>query len=302
VGPAEGIPVLWLKFLDRIFDGDEQLIGFVQRLLGYCLTGVTTEHAMAFCYGTGRNGKNTLLDAVAAILADYHSVVPMETLLASRHEGHPTDVAGLAGCRMATGGELDKGRRWAEAKIKHLTGGGKVKARFMRGDFFEFVPAFKLVVAGNHKPALNTVDEAIRARFNLIPFTVTIPVPERDKELPEKLKAEWPQILQWMVDGCVEWQEHGLAAPASVKAATDEYLSSQDSLANWLDECTEEAAVETKSSVLYGSWKTWCEDNGEVPGSRKAFTQSLRDTLRVPGRDTLKGGWLFRRRMLSEVG
>jgi putative DNA primase/helicase len=273
----------------------------VQRLLGYCLTGVTVEHAMAFCYGTGRNGKNTLLDTVAAILEDYHTTVPMETLLASRHEGHPTDIASLSGCRLATGGELDKGRRWAEAKIKHLTGGGKVKARFMRGDFFEYVPQFKLMVAGNHKPALNTVDEAIRARFNLIPFTVTIPYEERDKELPTKLKAEWPQILQWMVDGCLEWQEHGLAAPASVKAATDEYLSSQDSLANWLGECTEEATVETPAGTLYGSWRTWCEANGEMAGSKKAFTQALRDTLRVPCRLNTKVGWLFRRRLLPFV-
>ena len=213
VAPAPGPCPLWRQFLSRVFDEDEQLIGFVQRMLGYCLTGITRDHAMFFFYGLGGNGKTVLLSTVTGILADYHTVAPIEMLLASKHERHPTELAGLLGRRMVTAVETEGGKRWAEAKIKHLTGGEQVSARFMCRDFFQFTPQFKLVAAGNHKPSLNTVDEAMRRRFNLVPFTVTIPPHERDAELGEKLKAEWPQILQWLIDGCAEWQEHGLARP-----------------------------------------------------------------------------------------
>ena len=192
---------------------------------------------MFFFYGLGGNGKTVLLSTVTGILADYHTVAPIEMLLASKHERHPTELAGLLGRRMVTAVETEGGKRWAEAKIKHLTGGEQVSARFMCRDFFQFTPQFKLVAAGNHKPSLNTVDEAMRRRFNLVPFTVTIPQRERDTELGEKLKAEWPQILQWLIDGCAEWQEHGLAAPKAVSAATEEYLAAQDTVKNWVAEC-----------------------------------------------------------------
>jgi putative DNA primase/helicase len=125
--------------------------------------------------------------------------------------------------------ETEEGRRWDEAKIKALTGGDRIAARFMRQDFFEYVPAFKLVIAGNHKPSLRSVDESIRRRFNLLPFTVTIPPEERDRDLPEKLKAEWPGILRWMIQGCLEWQRLGLAPPQAVRDATAAYAASRRS-------------------------------------------------------------------------
>jgi Bifunctional DNA primase/polymerase, N-terminal len=162
--------------------------------------------------------------------------------------------------------------------LKHLTGGDQLSARFMCRDFFTFTPQFKLVVAGNHKPSLNTVDEAMRRRFNLVPFTVTIPPHERDVSLTEKLKAEWPQILQWLIDGCADWQEHGLAAPKAVSSAREEYLAVQDTVKNWIAEClVEEPRAETRSSVLYSSWKLWTEANGEFAGSNKALSQKLMD-------------------------
>ena len=188
------------------------------------------------------------------------------------------------GCRLVTATETEGGRRWAETKIKLLTGGDTVSARFMGQDFFEFVPRFKLVWSGNSKPTLNRVDEAIRRRLNLVPFVVTIPVAERDTLLTEKLKAEWPGILQWAIEGCAEWQEHGLAAPAVVAAATAEYLAAQDTIKNWLEECTEEkATAQAQSSTLFAAWKLWCEANGEFPGSNKAFSQRLTD-LGLPSR------------------
>ena len=276
--PAPGPCPLWRAFLNRVLDEDDQLIGFVQRMLGYCLTGSTRDHAMFFLYGLGANGKSVLLDTVTGILGDYHRAAPIEMLIASKHERHPTELAGLVGRRLVTAIETEGGKRWAEAKIKALTGGDRLSARFMCRDFFEFVPEFKLVVAGNHKPSLNTVDEAMRRRFHLVPFTVTIPAAERDTELTNKLKAEWPQILQWAIDGCAEWLEFGLSPCKAVTAATDEYLAAQDTVKNWRAECLiDDPQAETASSVLYASWKLWCEANGEYPGSNKGLSQKLAD-------------------------
>src|SRR5262249_8675645 len=143
-------------------------------------TGLTREHALFFLYGLGANGKSVLLNTVIGILGEYHRTAPIEMLLASKHDRHPTELAGLVGRRLVTATETEQGKRWAEAKIKVLTGGDTISARFMCKDFFEFAPKFKLVIAGNHKPSLNTVDEAMRRRFNLIPSTVTIPPHERD--------------------------------------------------------------------------------------------------------------------------
>ena len=145
-------------------------------------------------------------------------------------------------------------------------------------NFFEYVPQFKLVVIGNQKPSLNTVDEAMRRRFHLVPFTVTIPEEKRDLELGEKLKAEWPGILHWAIEGCLEWQRIGLATPTTVTEATNEYLNAQDTVTNWITECTEaDPLAETGATVLYTAWRQWCEENGEFPGSGKAFSQALLD-------------------------
>jgi putative DNA primase/helicase len=190
-GPGDGCP-RFLSFLDRITGGDADLLAYLRRVFGYGLTGLTREHALFFGYGTGANGKSVLLSTVAGILGDYHKTAPIETFTVSNNDRHPTDLAGLRGARLVTATETEEGRRWAEAKIKQLTGGDMVSARFMRQDFFEYRPAFKLVMAGNHKPSLRSVDEAIRRRFHLIPFAVTIAPEERDAELAEKLKAEWP--------------------------------------------------------------------------------------------------------------
>jgi putative DNA primase/helicase len=140
-------------------------------------------------------------------------------------------LAALRGARLVTASETQEGRQWDETKVKLLTGGDKISARFMRGDFFEFIPQFKLVIAGNHRPTLRTVDEAIRRRLNLVPFTVTIPPAERDPELTEKLKAEWPGILGWMIEGCLAWQQQGLSPPAAVREATSRYMDAEDSVA-----------------------------------------------------------------------
>jgi putative DNA primase/helicase len=165
----------WVAFLDRIAGGNVELVDFLQRVAGYSLTGVTREHALFFLYGTGANGKTTFLNAITGALGDYCKNAPIETFTATQSERHPTDLASLRGARLVTAVETEEGRRWAESKIKALTGGDKISARFKRQDFFEYTPQFKLLIAGNHKPGLRWVDEAIRRRLHLIPFTITIP-------------------------------------------------------------------------------------------------------------------------------
>jgi P4 family phage/plasmid primase-like protien len=196
----------------------------------------------------------------------------METFI--QGERHPTDLAGLRGARLVTAQETERGRHWAESKIKALTGGDPITARFMRQDFFTYLPAFKLVIAGNHKPSLSGVDAAIRRRFHLVPFTVTIANP--DKELPVKLRAEWPGILAWMIEGCLAWQREGLNPPAIVRDATETYLGEEDTIAQWVEECcltgTGQWGIGAK---LWQSWKSWAEANNERPATRKAFAEAM---------------------------
>jgi putative DNA primase/helicase len=268
----------WQKFLDRVCGGSAELIAFLQRVAGYALTGSTAEHALFFLYGTGANGKSTFLNALTSALGDYHKTSPIETFTASNSDRHPTDLAGLRGARLVTSVETEEGRRWAESKIKSLTGGDQISARFMRQDFFEFTPIFKLVVAGNHKPGLRSVDEAIRRRFHLLPFTVTIPVEERDEALGEKLKAELSGILSWAIQGCLEWQTSRLAPPPAVRDATAAYLEAEDALAAWIEDAGEiDPDAWESSQALYRSWKSWCDRTGEHTGSLKKFSQRLED-------------------------
>jgi putative DNA primase/helicase len=275
--PACPIPT-WLKFLDRACGHNAELIAFLQRVSGYALTGSTAEHALFFLYGTGANGKSTFMNALTSASGDYHKTSPIETFTASNSDRHPTDLAGLRGARLVTSVETEEGRRWAESKIKSLTGGDRIAARFMRQDFFEFTPTFKLVVAGNHKPGLRSVDEAIRRRFHLVPFTVTIPVDERDEGLGEKLKAELPGILNWAIQGCLEWGATGLAPPPVVREATAAYLEAEDALAAWIEDSGErDPEVWESSLALYRSWKSWCDRSGEHAGSLKKFSQRLED-------------------------
>jgi len=294
VAPGGDCPS-WLAFLDQIMAGDKELIAYLQRVFGYSLTGSTSEHALFFCYGTGANGKGVLIGAVAGIMQDYATTAPMETFTATNTDRHPTDLAGLRGARLVSSQETEEGRRWAEAKIKALTGGDRISARFMRQDFFEYNPQFKLLIAGNHKPGLRGVDEAIRRRLNLIPFTVTIPAAARDRQLPEKLQAEWPGILQWGIDGCLEWQRVGLAPPASVRQATDEYLAEEDALGLWIEErCAQDPAYAELKSELFADWRQWAETAGEYVGSQKRFTQALMDRGFKPDRRGAASNRIFR--------
>jgi putative DNA primase/helicase len=177
-----------------------------------------------------------------------------------------------------TAAETEEGRRWSEARIKELTGGDKITARFMRQDFFDFHPSFKLVFSGNHMPTLRTVNKAITRRFNRVPFTVTIPDEHVNVHLAEELKGEWPGILAWLIEGCLAWQREGLNPPAAVTAATEQYLGSQDILGEWLAEYCDIGGNYWESAArLFSSWQSWAEARHEFVGSVKSFSQQLED-------------------------
>jgi len=278
--PAGTPHPLWSAFLERITAGNSELQKFLQRYIGYCCTGITHEHVFVFAYGTGANGKGTFINTVAGVFGDYATVADMNTFLVSRNERHPTDLAKLCGARLVVAQETQKGRTWDETKIKALTGGDKITARFMRGDFFDFTPCLKLFIVGNHKPRLSTVDEAIRRRMLIVPFMAEIPPEDRDPKLPEKLKPEWPAILRWCIDGCLKWQKIGLAPPPIVRHVTDEYFEDQDIIGEWIeDRVNLEPGPQafTLSSVLFTSWKAWCEGQNLKPGSEKVFVEALKD-------------------------
>ena len=266
----------WRGFLSDVTGGDAELMDYLQRMVGYCLTGVTSEHALFFLYGTGANGKSVFVTTIATILGDYAANAPMDTFMETRSDRHPTDLAGLRGARFVASIETEQGRRWNESKIKTITGGDKVSARFMRQDFFDFFPQFKLLIAGNHKPSIRNVDEAMKRRLHMIPFTVTIPPEKRDGRLTEKLLLERDGILAGALEGCLLWQRAGLRRPQSVLDATDEYFEAEDAMGRWLEErCVRVEGAKSLTSELFNDWKAWAEGVGEFIGSQRRFSDLL---------------------------
>jgi putative DNA primase/helicase len=269
---------LWDAFLKKVTADNDELIGFLQRFIGYCMTGHVSEHVLLFLYGKGANGKSVFVNTVSRIFGDYAAVAPMEMFLTNKFDRHPTEIARLRGIRLVTASETQQGRAWDEAKIKNLTGGDRLTGRFMRGDFFDFMPTHKLMIMGNHKPSLRNIDEAIRRRFLLVPFTVQIPEAERDEELPKKLEPEWPAILRWMIDGCLEWRRVGLQVPKIVRDATDEYFADQDAIGEWLEAQTvAQLDTFTLTKHLFSSWRQWCEPRNLPLGTETAFADHLKE-------------------------
>ncbi|HLA99655.1 MAG TPA: phage/plasmid primase, P4 family [Anaerolineales bacterium] len=266
----------WLAFLDRVFNGNRELIAFVQRAVGYSLTGDVGEQCLFFLYGTGANGKSTFTGAVQDMMGDYAMKTRAETLMLKKQDSIPEEVAQLAGVRFMLAAELGEGQRLNESLIKDLTGGDRLRARLLYSKSFEFLPVSKPWLYGNHKPTIRGTDEGIWRRPRLIPFRVTIPESDRDPKMPEKLRAELPGILAWAVRGCLEWQRVGLQTPAIVKAATHEFRVEQDILAGFLNECCifKDEAIVT-AGELYKTYKRWAEENGLNPMSNVNLSRQM---------------------------
>jgi putative DNA primase/helicase len=289
--PAAQCP-RWEAFLDRIFAEDVELIRFVQKAVGYSLTGSTQEQCFFILYGAGANGKTTLMQTVSALLRDYARQTPTETLLIQRGDGVRNDLARLQGARFVYASEAEGGRKLAEALIKQLTGGDTLTARYLYKEHFEFQPTFKIWLAVNHKPDVQGTDHAIWRRMRLLPFIVTIPAAEQDKQLAEKLQGELPGILRWAVEGCLLWQQEGLEPPAVVKRATGDYRSEMDVITAFLNECcTLEAEHQVGVNVLYARYVGWCTQMGEQAVTKKVFGATLLERRFTQGRSASERYW-----------
>lgn len=273
---------VWLTFLDRIMDGSAEKITFLQRAIGYSLTGSTKERLFFLLHGGGKNGKTKFLQTISKLLNDYGSRIDTDSLMEAKNRGIPNDIARLKGARFVFASEGEEGKRLAEAKVKELSGGDTITARFMRGEWFDFDPEFKLWLGTNHRPNVRGNDKAIWDRIKLIPFTVRIPDEEQDKDLLEKLVAELPGVLAWAVEGCLDWQREGLTEPDDVRFANAQYRSEEDVIGNFLDDkCEIGNDLQVTKKAMYAAYKTWCEDNGERTVSQKKFSGLLKDHATV---------------------
>ncbi len=272
-------PLTWLAFLDRIFASNAELIGFVQRLMGMSLVGEVREHILPIFWGTGQNGKSTLLETFCGILGkDYSMKAPDGFLMEKKHNEHPTALADLHGKRVVSAIETGEKSRLNESLIKELTGGDTIRARRMRQDFWEFQPSHTVIIATNHKPTIQGTDFGIWRRVCLVPFIVTIPENERDSDLKNKLRAEWPQILKWAVNGCIQWSRNGLQPPEMVQVATEEYKNNSDIFGSFIDECCLVGpSYRVKASTLYEMYKSWAKRGGEEAEAQTKFGLLMND-------------------------
>ncbi|NBI05784.1 phage/plasmid primase, P4 family [Senegalia massiliensis] len=267
---------MWEEFLEQIFDNDKELIDYIQKAVGYSMSGSTKEQCVFFCYGNGRNGKSTFLDIITAIMGDYATNIQPETIMVKNQQGTAnSDIARLKGSRFVTTVEPNEGARINEGLLKQLTGGDTVTARHLYGKEFEFEPEFKLWMSTNHKPIIRGRDLGIWRRMHLIPFTVQIPDEKVDKNLKYKLKKELTGILNWAVEGCMKWQREGLEMPSAVADAVKDYKSEMDVITAFLEDCTEKGPGEVKSSVLYKAYTNWADENNEYKMSNTKFGKEL---------------------------
>ena len=253
------------RFIEEIFDRDRNIIDFVQKAIGYSLTGLTTEQVLFILYGTGANGKSVFLNLIGDLLGDYSLTTPASTFKDNPyHDGIPNDIARMAGARFVKSIEVKEGTRLNEERIKALTGGDRVTARFLHNEFFEFTPLCKFWIAVNHKPVVWGSDEAIWRRIRLIPFEMFFPPERRDPHLYETLKSELSGVLAWAVEGCLKWQREGLEAVGKVRTATETYRAESDLIAQFLEEKTVKTLTgRTKAGDLYKAYEAWCKEHGE---------------------------------------
>ncbi len=270
----------WINFLKQIFKNDAELIDYMQRLVGYSLTGDISEQGMYFLVGGGSNGKSTFINIIKNLMGDYGAQTNSNTFIKKKSDGANNDIARLANARFVSAVESEEGEKLQESLVKTITGGEPILARFLRQEFFEFIPEFKVFFTTNHKPIIGGVDEGIWRRVKIIPFTLNLKPHERDKKLEEKLSLEMSGILNWALEGCIKWQQSGIKEPKVVMDATGNYKAEMDILAPFLDEMcyTDEPkneAIRIEAKELYNIYDRWCSQSGERQIGNRSFYRML---------------------------
>lgn len=289
-------PRRWLQFLDEVTNGDKKLQDYIQKCVGYSISGSNREQCAYFLYGMGNNGKSTFLDTLADLMGDYAAntqpdTITIQSRLGSSTGGANSEIARLKSARFVTCEEPTEGVRLNEGLLKQLTGGSKITCRFLYGDEFEYTPEFKIWIATNHKPTIRGTDVGIWRRIKLIPFEVNIPREKVDKSLKFKLREEFPQILAWAVDGCMRWQREGITDPVTVVEAVKDYKNEMDCIAAFVEQCVEidyDSGERVLASDLFAVYKAWAKENNEYEMTSKRFGMEVIKKLPERGR-TAKG-------------
>jgi putative DNA primase/helicase len=282
----------WLQFLSEVFDEDGDLIGFIQKAVGYCLSGDTSEQKLFLCHGGGANGKGVFLETVAALLGDYATATPFDTFDATSRNEQTNNLARLHGMRMVSASEAEEGRRLAEARVKSITGQDPITARFLFQEFFTFRPQFKLWLAMNHLPIIRGTDRGIWRRILIVPFLVSFEGRE-DKRLKAELRDELPGILNWALAGWHRYVEEGLAPPEAVVVETRNYQAESDQVGRWVEDRTIAGeGCRAVASRAYADYMKWVEEQGEKPFSQKFWGHRLSE--RGHERFRTAGAWHWR--------
>jgi putative DNA primase/helicase len=269
---------LWISFLNRIMEGKADLIRFIQKVVGYSITGSVREQCIFFLYGGGQNGKSTFLEILEKLMGSYSKTLLAKSLMVKKNEGINNDIAELKGIRLVTTSEGEQGQHLAESLVKHLTGGDRRKARFLFGEYFEYDPTDKIWFMTNHKPVIKGNDEGIWRRIFLIPFFVSISPAERDKDLRQKLLKEMPGILNWAIEGCLLYQREGLNPPIEVLAANAAYRAEMDIVSSFVEGCcVMNSGLKVRLKELYTVYREWCHDHDLSPVSNRKMKQQLRE-------------------------
>jgi putative DNA primase/helicase len=268
----------WKQFIREIMNYNSDIIGFLQTAAGWAVTGDTSEQTMFILFGSGANGKSTFLNTIMYLLGDYAIATPTETFMKRSGDQIGNDIARLRGTRFVTTTEAEQGKRLSEPLIKQITGNDRMTARFLYGEFFNFVPTFKIFMATNHKPVIKGTDYGIWRRIKLIPFTTRIEEEKQDKHLEEKLRCESDGILNWLLAGTARWRTEGLRTPAAILAATDEYRGEMDVIGNFLKECcVENPGYTIRIRELFKAYQQWCEEKNEHACSERFFSLRLKE-------------------------
>ena len=282
-------PTRWTQFLGETFGDDAELIGWMQRLMGIAAVGEVLEQVLPFGHGVGANGKSVFVETCSDVLGrgerGYAIAANAEMLMVRKYQEHSTELAQLAGARLVVCSELEDGARFAEARIKQLTGRDSISARFMRRDFFTFTPSHTFLLVANHKPQATVGGPAFWRRLRLIPFNHVVPEGERDPHLPEKLRDEWPAILAWIIRGAADYAQGGMRTPQSIQRATEAYARDEDTLGRFVaDQCHLSPGsdlVRINTSKLRSAYEQFCRETGDEPVSPRRFGQELRDRFGV---------------------